>query len=71
MSLSTETPAFMDHPAPAEPRLTVVVKGGRSGRTEVLDTPIDADGIARLADWLGEHQGWAIVSARAEGPVAE
>ena len=52
---------------PDIPRLTVVVKGGRAGRTEGLDTPIDADGIAKLADWLGEHQGWTVVSAQAEG----
>jgi len=59
-------PTLSQAPELAEPRITVVVRGGRSGRTEALDAPTDADGIAKLVEWLGEHQGWAIVSARSE-----
>lgn len=56
----------LDSPPVAAPRLLVVVRGGRAGRAEALDTPTDADGLGRLVGWLTAHEGWAIASARVE-----
>jgi hypothetical protein len=56
-----------DRPEPVEaPRLIVVVRGGRTGRTEALDVPADLDGIERLAAWLSEHEGWAVRGAEVQ-----